>query len=176
MAPATAEDNVGGAPCDAESAVALPSSEAAAIAAAEAAADALFASDALDVTAGGAASDVGGDGGGTCVPVVVDDRCAELRQRAAAAALLDELRMQSAKSARLEKIISRLMGELRAAKLHAVGSGAGQAALASFDAATCRLEAAMRDTASSVDGIDGTLRAGFEAVAERLHMLDAARR
>ena len=50
---------------------------------------------------------------------------AELRQRGAASSLVEELRLESAKSARLEKIISKLMGELRAAKLHAAATGGG---------------------------------------------------
>lgn len=157
--------------------------QAEALAAAEAAADALFMSDGI----GGGASPLvdawkaapgrsharsnAGDGGdGVVCGGEGDDMgpLAELRQRGAASSLVEELRLESAKSARLEKIISKLMGELRAAKLHAAATGGGQRALLAFEAAAARLEAQLRDNATSVGALEVTLRKGLETVAERL--------
>ena len=143
--------------------------QAEALAAAEAAADALFVSDGIGggtspVMAGWPAANSssssglspslmsrmdGGMGGGMDGGMDGgmggggddDGPLPELRQRAAASALVEELRLEGAKSARLEKIISKLMGELRAAKLHAAAAGGGPRALGAFEAATTRLEA-----------------------------------
>ena len=129
--------------------------QAAALAAAEAAADALFESD-------GCASDP------------LEAERPEMQSRAATAALLDELRLESLKSTRLEKIISKLMTELRAAKLQAASAGCGKAALTSFESISSRLEAQLRDNATAVGVVEVTLRKGLETVAERLAAVSAA--
>jgi len=116
----------------------------------------------------------GGMGGGMGGGGDDDGPLPELRQRAAASALVEELRLEGAKSARLEKIISKLMGELRAAKLHAAAAGGGPRALGAFEAATTRLEAQLRDNATSVGALEVTLRKGLETVAERLSAVAGA--
>ena len=98
----------------------------------------------------------------------------ELRQRAAASALVEELRLEGSKSARLEKIISKLMGELRAAKLHAAAAGSGPRALSAFESAATRLEGQLRDNATSVSALEVTLCKGLETVAERLSAVACA--
>lgn len=169
---------------------------AAALAAAEAAADALFASDralldhaspaagtaALDsenaVDVGDAyaraACTPGGAGAGAALGVGggVEAACGELRQRAAAAALLEELRLEGAKSHRLERIISKLMSELRNAKLHAASGHATKISRASFADAGTRLQAALADNAAGLRVLDGTLRTGLDAAAARLRALE----
>ena len=97
-----------------------------------------------------------------------------MQSRAATAALLDELRLESLKSTRLEKIISKLMTELRAAKLQAASAGCGKAALTSFESISSRLEAQLRDNATAVGVVEVTLRKGLETVAERLAAVSAA--
>ena len=138
--------------------------DAAALAAAEAAADALLTSDCIS------------DDDGWVGRAVDEGQCAEVRQRAAAAALLDELRLEGAKSHRLEKIISRLMGELRAAKLkEAIGDG-GKGALASCGAIATRVDGALRDHARSLSAVDATLKGGLNAAVDRLRAIEGGRR
>ena len=134
--------------------------EAAALAEAEAAADALLTSDHhID------------DG---CPREPDEKQCAELRQRAAAAALLEELRLEGAKSHRLEKIISRLMGELRTAKLKEAIGDEGKGALASFGAIAAKIEGALRDNAKGLSIVDSTLKSRFDAAIDQLRAIEGS--
>jgi hypothetical protein len=140
----------------------------AALAAAEAAADALLAG---DDTPHDAATEAAEEESATLLSShstrATSPRCSELRQQAAAAALLDELRLEALKSARLEKIISNLMVKLRTAKLSEVANGDGANARVAFCAAAERLELALQDNERSLQALDGTMRLGLETVAER---------
>ena len=93
------------------------------------------------------------------------DTPAFIRQ-AAAAALLDDLRNETLKSTRLEKIISRLVGELRAAKVHAASAslGGAESALATFKQLHARLEQQLLDNGAAVCMLQGEVRRGLEAV------------
>ena len=135
--------------------------EAAALAAAEAAADALFEADGMAVSSSSDAASSSSSSSDT-------------RQRAAAAALLEELRLEGAKSQRLEKIISRLMSELRTSKVEAAaGGGGGRAALASFTAIGERVEGLLRDNAFAFANLNCTLRKGLDSAAERVREVEA---
>lgn len=148
-------------------AAACTDEHAAALAAAEAAADALLVGDgggglaATGEPRGYAPHGAAGGAGGA----------AEMRTRAAAAALLEELRLEGAKSARLEKIISKLMVELRAAKLHAAARGSGRVAIGTFHAIGGRLETALRENVAAVESLDANLRDRLDVAGERLAAL-----
>ncbi|KOO30371.1 hypothetical protein Ctob_004441 [Chrysochromulina tobinii] len=89
-----------------------------------------------------------------------------IKHQAAAAALLDDLRNETLKSTRLEKIISRLVGELRAAKVHAASAslGGAESALATFKQLHSRLEQQLLDNSAAVCMLQGEVRRGLEAV------------
>jgi hypothetical protein len=89
-----------------------------------------------------------------------------IKHQAAAAALLDDLRNETLKSTRLEKIISRLVGELRAAKVHAASAslGGAESALATFKQLHARLEQQLLDNSAAVCMLQGEVRRGLEAV------------
>ena len=93
-----------------------------------------------------------------------------VQQRAAAAELLEELRQESAKSTRLERIIARLMTELRQTKVQLASGGleAGQLALAAFDQDVARIEKALHQNSTAVAVLDDTVRKGLQAAAIRL--------
>ena len=99
----------------------------------------------------------------------------DLRQQAAAAALVEELRLEGAKSARLERIIGKLMAELRAAKLHAAGAGGAQRSMAAFDTVAERLEAQLRDHSHSMIALEGSMHRGLEVVSERLSAISVSK-
>ena len=89
-----------------------------------------------------------------------------IKHQAAAAALLDDLRNETLKSTRLEKIISRLVAELRAAKVHAASAslGGAESALGTFKQLHARLEQQLLDNGAAVCMLQGEVRRGLEAV------------
>ena len=84
-------------------------------------------------------------------------------------ALLEELRLEGLKSERLERVIAKLMGELRAAKLHAAAVGVQvRPALDALSSVAERVEAALATTAASVGALDVTVRRGLDAALGRI--------
>ena len=143
--------------------------EAALLAAAEAAADALLAGDTGAHTSG--ATDAGASGGIAAgkPEEAVEARRHELHERAMGEALLEELRLEGLKSERLERVIAKLMGELRAAKLHAAAVGVQvRPALDALSSVAERVEAALATTAASVGALDVTVRRGLDAALGRI--------
>lgn len=170
----------------------MSENEKAALAAAEAAADALIfgdrglpqglaaaeaAADALLHADRGAGMGGGGVGGGGMLSPVrkPEDVLDQVRQQAAAAALLDELRTEVAKSSRLEKIISKLVGELRVSKVHAATTGLEGASqvLAAFEQIHGKLNQALADNVTAVGVLEAAVRRGFDNVAERMPAPDS---
>ena len=67
----------------------------------------------------------------------------------------------------MEKIISKLVAELRVAKLQAAGAEGSRVALAAFTAITRRLEASLAENISAVASLSGTVRKGCELVVSK---------
>ena len=84
--------------------------------------------------------------------------------------LLEELRLEGLKSARLEDVVAKLMDELRAAKLHAAAAAAGPClpAIDALGAVAQRAEAALGANAAAVHALEVTVRKGLDTALGRI--------